>query len=179
MARSVWRKTLGRGASTFVRSEEVGIQRFAPSHGLQRRALRTAWHAPSSPFGGDATRDRHNERHLEPTDHFPRRPAGRTSRDASGRLSRGHHQLLGSHRRQRSARSTENALRNKLICAYRLVLRRVKPAKRLSTKSTSAITNRICAIPAAVEAMPPKPNTAATSATKRNIRAQYSIAYSR
>ena len=51
----------------------------------------------------------------------------------------------------------------------------MKPANRLMTKSTRAITNKICAIPAAVEAIPPKPNTAATRAITRNISAQYNI----
>src|SRR5689334_18371169 len=56
--------------------------------------------------------------------------------------------------------------------------RRMAPANRLTTNRTKAMTNRIWAIPAAVEAMPPNPNTAATSATIRNINDQYSIACS-
>src|SRR4051812_47810171 len=54
----------------------------------------------------------------------------------------------------------------------------MKPANRLTTNSTRAITNNICAMPAAVEAMPPNPNTAATRAITRNINAQYNMSVS-
>ena len=40
-------------------------------------------------------------------------------------------------------------------------------------KNTRNTKNRIFAIPAAVPAIPPKPNAAATRATTKNIKAQY------
>src|SRR5258708_24981177 len=49
------------------------------------------------------------------------------------------------------------------------------PANRLTMNRTRATTNRGWAIPAAVEAMPANPKTAATSATTRNINDQYNM----
>jgi len=54
----------------------------------------------------------------------------------------------------------------------------MKPANRLTTNMMIAMTNRTCAMPVAVEAMPPKPKMAATSATTRHINAQCNMAVS-
>src|SRR3954465_12501904 len=54
----------------------------------------------------------------------------------------------------------------------------MKPANRLTANMMIAMTKRTCAMPVAVEAIPPKPKIAATSATTRNINAQYNMAVS-
>jgi hypothetical protein len=46
---------------------------------------------------------------------------------------------------------------------------RMRPLKSEATKRTKKIKNKILAIPAEAAAIPPKPKTAATSATKRKM----------
>jgi len=47
----------------------------------------------------------------------------------------------------------------------------------MTRKTMTNRKKRSFAIPAAAEAIPPKPNTAATTATIKNTTAQYSIGY--
>lgn len=50
-----------------------------------------------------------------------------------------------------------------------------RPNSRLTTNNTRNTKNKIFAIPAALAAMPPKPNTAATNATIKNKTAQLNM----
>jgi ankyrin repeat protein len=55
---------------------------------------------------------------------------------------------------------------------------RLRPAKNEIAIAIKATTKTILAIPAALVAMPPNPNSAATSATIKNMIAQLNIAFS-
>jgi hypothetical protein len=55
--------------------------------------------------------------------------------------------------------------------------RRTAPVNALTRKSTKNTTNKTCAIQAAFAAMPEKPNTAAISATIKNVKAQFNMVW--
>ena len=89
----------------------MAVRRFGATHRLQRRALR-----PARP------RYRHPPADLQRKaaglpgvsslrDHLSRKPAARSACHAAGRLSRCHHQLLGSRGRRCCARDAARALR--------------------------------------------------------------------
>ena len=97
------RRGLARRHRRALRAAALALRRRRPPRRLQRRAVRRPRRALPAPAGRIGRRNPQPPRRHQRADHFPRGPAARATRDAAGRISSRHHQLLGSRGRSAGA----------------------------------------------------------------------------